>query len=299
VLAPLAGDPVAEAWCATFDAESGQTWAAKRTAPLGDSTFETRGDALHIEIAGCRFRLGADGGEGQGEIRGGRFDLRWRKELAALADPVCMFPTRRMVDGPFPRSKLLTPLPVLRFDGGFDTPTAVGAEVTGWTGMQGHNWGREHAFEYAWGQCVFTGGDEASAPIAMMEGFSGRIRLGPITTPLISALIVRKGERTYRFDRLFDVWNQRVALGDLRWTARFRGRAGTASLSMEADAAQVVCLGYPNPDGALAYCLNSKLARTVLQVSPRSERAFECTSEHGGALEFLRRTADPRFPDPV
>ncbi len=37
--------------------------------------------------------------------------------------------------------------------------------------MQGHNWGREHAFEYAWGQCLFPATE--LAPESMLEGFYG------------------------------------------------------------------------------------------------------------------------------
>ena len=38
-------------------------------------------------------------------------------------------------------------------------------DLTAWDGMQGHNWGREHAFEYAWGQCFFPAGDGAPEAI--------------------------------------------------------------------------------------------------------------------------------------
>jgi hypothetical protein len=34
-------------------------------------------------------------------------------------------------------------------------------------------------------------------------------------------------------------------------------------------------------------------------VNPVNEEAFECASEHGGALEFLVNAPDPRFPDVV
>ena len=159
--------------------------------------------------------------------------------------------------------------------------------------MQGHNWGKQHALEYAWGQVLFTG--RQGGVVAMAEAFSGKIKLGPVVTPYLSALVVRHGDKIYRFDRLVDLWRQRVVVDDMHWTATFRGRGGTAMLSMRAKPGQMVCLGYHNPDDQLSYCLNSKIARAELRVNPVNEEGFRCVSANGGALEFLRRTPDPRF----
>lgn len=297
ILRPLQGETVAEVWCATFDAE-GETWAARETVPLAQARFG--GDPLVIRVGECRFELGRHGGSATGEIGTGdaarTWDLRWTIPDGRLFEPLCLYPTRAMVDGFFPKSKLLSPAPAMRFEGHM-TWAGRRVEVDGWYGMQGHNWGKEHAYRYAWAQCLFLDGEDR--PHCMAEGFSGKIKLGGVLTPWISALVVRRGRRAYRFDHVFDLWRQRVAIGDLRWSVRLRGRDGGATLSMVAKPDQVACLGYKNPDGALSYCLNSKLARTELRVDPSGEDSFECVSEHGGALEFLQREVDPRFADPV
>jgi len=133
----------------------------------------------------------------------------------------------------------------------------------------------------------------------MAEGFSGRVRIAGLTSPVFSALVVRRGEQVFRFDGVFDRWRQRSGREDLSWSLRIRGRAGDAMIRMTAEPSQVVCLGYRNPSGSLAYCLNTKLARVVLRVNPVNEAGFECSSLHGGALEFLQPTPDPRLPDVV
>jgi hypothetical protein len=278
---------VAEAWCALFD--GARTWAGKTTIPLAEAAF---GEV--IRVGPCQVSVGPDG-SAAGAIEDVRWDIRWTAR-PTLGAPMIPYPSRRFVDGAFPKTKLLTPVPVARFSG---TVTWDGATipVDGWTGMQGHNWGREHPLEYAWGQCVFP--DAAGEPHCVVEGFTGRIKVAGLRTPLVSSLVVRRGEREYRFDRLFDLWNQRPTLSDLTWTARLRGADGEALLTMTADPARTVCLGYQNPDGSLAYCVNSKLARVSLRVNPTNEAGFECRSAHGGALEFLGRTADPRFPHVV
>ena len=87
IWAPIDGEAVAEAWCITFD-RAGATWAAKTTAPFADSRFSE--DALDIEIAGCRFRFGLDGGEASGRMKDGerRWDVRWTSVGGVLGSPV-------------------------------------------------------------------------------------------------------------------------------------------------------------------------------------------------------------------
>jgi hypothetical protein len=287
ILAPDQGPAVAEAWCCTFGPEG--RWGHRVTAPIDRASLT---DTLAVE--GCRMTL--DSGA-EGALGDRRWSLRWEPAGPSLAEPLCMMPTERMLEWPLPKSKLLTPAPVLRFSGSL----RIGDEeldLDGWTGMQGHNWGKEHARSYAWGQCVFV--DDEGSPFCMVEGFSGRIRLAGRTTPLISAMVVRRGGREYRFVRLVDLWNQKPHLDRFtRWRLLMRGPDGEAELCMEADPAEMICLGYGNPDGHLSYCLNSKLARTTLRVNPSDGDAFTCRSEHGGALEFLRRDPDPRFDEVV
>jgi hypothetical protein len=299
VLRPRSGrDEVAEAWCALFDGGSQRTWAAKATVPLGAAAFGSS-DSLDATVGECRMRSGLGGGSASGALRDSRSSVTWDLAFASvpdLSEPLCPYPSRRLVDGRFPKFKLLTPIPVMKATGTVRWDDAVW-DLSGWIGMHGHNWGREHGREYAWGQCVFT--DRNGDPSVWAEGFSGRVRMAGVTTPFVSGLVVRRGGETWRFDRLVDLWNQSARVDDMSWTLRIRGTDGDAVLSMRADPALVACLGYRDPDGSLAYCQNSKLAEVVLRVNPAGREGFEVRSRHGGALEFLRRTPDPRFPNPV
>ncbi len=294
VFQPLAGAPKAELWGIVFDGERSRVWAHKQSVPY--STAHFGGPGRRLEVAGARFCLD-HGGESVGELAQAdgdalAWDLRWRAAGGPLGDPLCLLPLRAMVDGPFPRSKLLTPFPLLKVQGSVRV-WGEEIEVSDWIGMQGHNWGREHAWEYAWGQCHFTDGNQD--PFCSVEGFSGRIRIAGLVTPLLSGMVVRRGDREYRFDRIFDTWRQRARIDDLSWTLHMRGSGGEAWLEMKADADEMVCLGYQNPDGRLSHCLNSKLARVRLRVNPVNDEGFSCTSAHGGAFELLRNEPDPRF----
>ncbi len=298
LLAPRSGPPVAEAWGVWFDGETGRTLAHRETRPLSQGMFPAA-DSGRIDVAGCTFSLSPTG-SAAGELKGSRGSLSWRlgwtREPTAVGEPLSLYPNRLLLEGPFPRSKLLTPLPALRFSGSVEAFGET-VDVASWVGMQGHNWGREHPWEYAWGQCLFPG---ASGELeAMVEGFTGRLRLAGRTTPAMSALVIRRGARTYRFDRIFDLWRQRAELSERRWLLSLRGADGAAELTMDAGSQPIACLGYRNPDGRLSYCLNTKLARVRLWMKPAGEGPFEYESAHGGALEFLRNTPDPRLADVV
>lgn len=296
VLKPLEGTAVAEAWCCTFDPEG--TFGVRQTVPIDEARFA--GEPLDIEVAGCRFTLGRDGGKAQGALSGpagsARWDLSWMAFGGRIAEPMCFMPTRRMIEGPFPQNKTLTPSPALRLDGRYEQNGAL-IPVRGWTGMQGHNWGPRYAYRYAWGQCWFPGED--GDPATMVEAISAKLKLGRVTTQWLPALVVRRGGARYRFNRTVDVWAQELTIGDLAWRIGLRSGAGEVELSMDADLRRTACLGYRNPDGVLSYCLNSKTGRARLRVQPRDGAPFTVYSEHGAALEFVSLTPDSRFGTPI
>ncbi len=300
ILAPHAGEPLAETWFIWFDGEKKRTFARKETVPLREAVvLRSEGDAVELSIARTRVVLGASGSaSGQMEDPAGdaSWSLDFRADPSPVGGPLVMLPWRFLREGPFPRSKLLTPFPALQFTGRLSVLGETIA-IDRWPGMQGHNWGREHAFEYAWGQCLFPA--TGAGPEAMVEGFSARVKLRSTVSPRMSALVVRRGAETYRFDRIFDFWRQRATIDRWRWTATLTGSDGSASLTMDAGDMPIACLGYRNPDGHLSYCFNTKLAAVWLQVEPRSGARFQLESAHGGALELLRHEPDPRIKEIV
>jgi hypothetical protein len=299
ILSPLTGPPMAEAWFVLFDGEQRTTFAHRETTPYERAAFHEVSGGVGIEVGPTRLRLGPSGRAAGAMQRGARragWDLGWRSDASTVGDRLSIYPWKLLRVGPFPRSKLLTPFPSLHFTGCIEID---GTEilVDGWTGMQGHNWGKEHAFEYAWGQCLFPA--EGGEPEAMVEGFSGRVRVLGRTTPRMSAMVVRRGAHTYRFDSVLEFWRQEASVGRRSWTVRLAGDDGAASLTMDAGDMPIACLGYRNPDGHLSYCLNTKLARVWLEVTPRREAPFARSSRFGGALEFLRHEPDPDLAEVI
>ncbi|MCC7386378.1 MAG: hypothetical protein IT384_31340 [Deltaproteobacteria bacterium] len=296
VLHALDGRRLNESWCIFFDAEHDRVFAHRVSTPdTGGFAVASAGARLQLEAPSATWRLG-DEGQARGSLEGpegpARWDLSWRRAPGTLGDPLSIYPSRILLEGPFPKSKLLTPWPSLSFDGRLEVFGETVA-LDGWQGMLGHNWGREHAFEYAWGQCAFLG--PSRQPEAWLEGFSGRVKIGPATTPRLSALVLQRGGETFRFDRIFDPWNQQARIAPRRWSLALESAHARAELEMDASDRPMVCLGYRNPDGRLAYCTNSKLAKVRLRVEPRRGPSFDLESAHGGALEILTREAPDGF----
>ena len=287
ILGRTSGTAVAEVWCSLFDACRAR--GGKATVPIEHASFSPGGTRIHI--SDCEFELGAEG-RAVGHLPDRRFawDLRWKALPSSLGAPLCPLPSRRLLDARFPKNKLLTPHPVLHFEGTV-TWGDEAWQVHDWLGMQGHNWGQGHSPEYAWGQCVFS--DARGEPFAMVEAASGRLRLGPVVSPVLALMVIRHDEQELRFDRLVDLWNREALIASPTWTLRMQGPDGEAVLSMRARPERMVCLGYEDPGGHLSYCLNSKLAEVTLRVNPVNRHAFVCRSAHGGALEFLQGTPVP------
>ncbi|MFJ4653563.1 hypothetical protein ACIP5Y_20040 [Nocardia sp. NPDC088792] len=291
VLTGRDGTAVAQAWCSVFDGKRVHAWC--RDVPLADAAFDLGAVApdtveQELSIGPLRMMLHGSGGRTRGTLRDETSIVDWDlafEKVPGSGEPLCMLPTARLLDAPVPNNKLVSPFPVAAFSGRLEWD-GESWDLDGWHGMQGHNWGSEHSPEYAWGQAIFTDTGDG-APFAVMEGASGRTRIGGRVSPLISMLVVRRGDDEYRFDRIVDLWRQRPRLAFPEWTLRMRGRDGSATVHMVADPAQMVCLAYRNPARATSYCLNSKTAAVSVHVAPVNGNAFELRSAHGGALEFL------------
>ena len=268
-------DAVAESWAVAFE-RGKRAAASKTTVPLAQASFSR--DKLDITMPGFELTRG----RAQGEVG----DVGFTLALSDDGAPIVHFPHPRMYSGPFPSSKLTSPMPNLRAHGEVRTPRGTW-KVDGWHGLLGHNWGRGHAFAYAWGHCNVWNEEEAADLV--FEGTSARVRVGPALLPTTTLLIGRTGGETHALTRLRRLVRNQGAMTFRRWT--FSGSGPTISLhgEMWAETDDMVGLHYENPDGAMTYCLNSKLASARLEISIRG-RAWVATSR-AAALEI--GTRDP------
>jgi hypothetical protein len=263
-------------------------WAVAFDAARSNVAVRRRYDVLQVEHKSDPFSVTApdfllEAGRVSGSVASAGHAVRFDLRHTARSWPHRPYPFDRMYDGPFPRFKILTPYPDELFTGS----VVVDGElwpVLDWPGMQGHNWGRAHAERYAWAQCSSFEG----APGTWFEGFSARIRLGPVTTPFVTFVTLRHEGRTYSPMTPVALFAP-VDVEHARWRFRAPGCGFTLSGELTATVDHMVGLIYENPAGDTASCLNSKLARCRVRLERSGQPPLELTAEHTAALEVLVR----------
>lgn len=286
IFAPL-GRPdlaVAEVWAIAFDRRQGSAAkiaAAKSTRPLVDARLSS--EPFRIVSAGSTLETG----HARGEIGGGPHTLKWDLAFEPRGPSFHPFPSERMYNAPLPKSKLLTPYPDTRFDG----EMIVDGErwdVSGWAGMQGHNWGRQNAERYAWVHC--NQWEDAPAG-TWFEGFSGRVRIGPVLVPWLSVAAIQLEDQMFRFDGARAMTSRKIEFGYYRWHFEVEHRGAKLEGTFEAAPSDLAGLRYENPDASITYCLNSKLATGTLRLTCPGRPALDLRTR-AAALELA--TKDPR-----
>jgi Tocopherol cyclase len=283
---------IAEAWAIAFRAGSGHV-AVKTSVPFADARFDRR--RLDIDVSGVTLRVSpsAAGGPAAGEARG-RIESGGRSIELALAfesrqAPLVHFPHAWMYEAPFPSSKLVSPLPDVRVSG---TAVVSGERwnLDGWPGMVGHNWGRRNAHLYAWGHCnAWEGGEDV-----VLEGFSARAHVGPsrlgVLTPVTTLLCIRHRGVRYDLNAVGDLLKSSGRITPRRW--RFRGANDLVRVRGElwGTTEDFVGLHYPNPDGTMTYCLNTKIGSAAIELTERGRSPIALRSR-AAALEI--GTSDP------
>jgi len=267
-------EPVAELWAIVWAAPGQAPVVVKEVLPF--SSFSTHAELLHVAGNGCLLTPT----EALGSCRGLGHRVSWSLHLASLQPPLCHFPYGALYRLGFPRKKIVTPAPELLLDG---VIRVDGREIVvqGWKGLRGHNWGSEHALRYAYGNALAGDGPDR----VLVDAFSASIRLGPFASPLLSAAVLREGEREVPFNVPRTWWNRRVTVAFPQWQATFQAHGVRLQSTWSLDPADAAGLHYLHPDGTLSYCANSKYARARFVITEgEHERVVETDSAE---LEFL------------
>jgi hypothetical protein len=268
---------VAEAWAVAFDDGAGRGHhhvAVKTQVPIATARFARD----RLDVAVDETTLTQE--RARGRVSSGGRTIAWDLALQSSGPPLLHFPKPWMYEGPLPSSKLVSPMVDARVTGTID----VGDErweASAWPALVGHNWGRGHAHLYAWGHCnAWT--DDAET---VFEGLSAKIKLGPVTTPMATLLFVRHRGVRYDLNALSQLVKNRGEVSLRRWRFRGDGRLVRIEGEMWADTDDFVGLFYPNPDGTMTHCLNSKLAHARVEITLRGRTPMVLASERA-ALEI-------------
>ncbi|MBS2017186.1 MAG: hypothetical protein JST00_30155 [Deltaproteobacteria bacterium] len=275
--------PVAETWAIAFDRDRGHV-ATKTTVPLDAARFAK--GTLDVEVDGCELSLG----RARGAIETGHRRIAWDLRVGAeRSAPILHLPSLTLYDDVFPGTKLLTPLADGRVAGDVTVDHGDGGpvetwSVSEWPAMIGHNWGRAHARLYAWVHC--NAWDDAEDLV--LEAASARIRMGPVLSPMATGVYVRYRGKRWDLNARELFGKNRGSISLRRWEATAKGRGIEVHADLAAETDDFVGLHYPNPSGAMTYCLNTKLARARLELKLPGEPPLVATSR-AAALEIGTR----------
>lgn len=278
IRAPLGEPPVAEAWAIAFDRRGGHV-AVKEIVPYPEASFSH--ERLDCRVAGSTFEPTRT----KGSLGCGGRSIAWDLDFAGTLAPFVPLP-ERAYDPRVPTSKAVTPHPDLKFTGSY-TVNGERVDVTGWAGMQGHNWGRRHAFFYGWGHCnVWDDADEL-----VLEGMTAQVKVGPLKTPRITLVAVLHRGVRYEFTTARAILAARGAMTHRSWIFHAENDLATVTGKLFADTEDFVGLRYDNPSGPPTFCLNSKIARGDLRFEVKG-RAPLVAHTHAAALEIGTMATD-------
>lgn len=263
-----------------YDRERNHTRGVYSRQPLAGERFaRTVGQARDWEHVALEVPNGSLVEIGRQHLRGrlvgeGGF-ADWDLQLHREGVQLMHFPHAWMYHAPWPRKKLVTRECHMGFKG---TVRVGDMSCTGlWHGMNGHNWGGEHAHAYAYANCAAFQEDDD----AYFDGFSARVAMarGHWVSPWLSMASLYRGGQWMRFNALRDAMRaQPGRVDDFHWQVAF-GNA-THRLDVVADGASPdrlpwVAVHYEHPDRKRSVVKNTKFARLQLRLTRRSDAALE------------------------
>lgn len=285
VLVPQKGSPltqpVGEVWAIWFDRHNpSQIQAWKESFAL--DTCQIHGSPLRIQMGHNQLHEQAS----QGTLHNARGSIRWDVRWDRGAEALSHFPHGWMYGAPLPKSKLTAPYPSSHFTGWVEL-NGERIEMDQCPGTMGHNWGQEHAWHYAWGHCNAFEGQGSDT---WFEGASSRLRWGRWITPYLSLAHLHVDGRRYAFNRLRHIASGAVTCAQTEWHFRMESDQFALIGHLVAPPDRFICLHYDNPNGALGYCLNSKLADAELELQDRQgHTVLRLRCAGAAALEVLVR----------
>ena len=159
-------EPTGAVWVTWFDEDG------VRAGKLDDQPLSAGPDRLTCGPAA----QGPDGSRGAIGLDGLSAD--WDLSFSSRAEPLEHLSPAFLYGAPLPRTKATSPAPDLGVTGTLVVDGAA-VDLTGWTGMVGHNWGSEHAARWVWLRVCGLGADGAG----WLDAVLGRVQVGPGLLP--------------------------------------------------------------------------------------------------------------------
>lgn len=271
--------PVGSLWATLFDEDGPH---AAKVTPGPEQLGSGGGDWLRLGGS----RIGADGCAGTiPEL------ASWALTFDGDEPPFPYLPSAWMYTAKLPRTKALSLRPAIRVSG---TVTVRGrtAELDGWPGMIGHNWGAEHAERWIW----MHGAAFEEQPGAWLDATIGRLKLGPWTTPWVANGCLSLDGVRHRLGGLGKTREVQVDEAPERATFTLPGDGIVVHGSVSAPREDVVGWVYSDPVGPQHHTAHCAIADMTLTVMRPDEAPLTLHVPGGATYELGMREHDHGIP---
>jgi hypothetical protein len=266
--------PKGSVWCTVWDGE--RPYAVKQSLP--DPGTSVPWIAIGESSLGPR--------EAHGRAEAGERSARWELAYEDGAGAVQHLPMHWLYRSPIPRTKTATLVSDARFRGEIEFDSRR-ADLGGWRGMAGHNWGTEHAERWIW----LHGIAFADAPDVWLDCVLGRLRIGGRLTPWIANGLLCLGDQRVRLGGV-----ARSRATSVRERATGAGLSlpsaeGNVEVAVSSPDHQTVAWVYADPAGGEHHALHCSVAAMEIRVGSRV-----LATDHGCAYELGVRETDHGVP---
>jgi hypothetical protein len=286
---PGKGETYCELWGIFFDAaDPSKNFAVKERFPIARLSYDR--DRFRVSIADAElFQNSAHARIADPATNNA---LAWDLRFDSSSPSFHHFPSEKMYELSFPKTKVLSPHEQGRFSGKVTANGRVIAFADA-PGQQTHIWGTRHALRWSWGHCNSFQED----PDAVWEGLDSQIKLGPVASPHLKLFYLRWQGRDHLFNSPSQLFLNRSRWELGRWSFAARNRELRIKGEVSCRDEEMVAVTYTDPDGEKLWCHNSKVAAIRLDLfGPDGRRLGALASDHGCAAEFVDRRTYARVP---
>jgi hypothetical protein len=206
----------------------------------------------------------------------------WDVTFAPRTGPLEHLAPAVLYRAPLPRTKATSPVPDLDANGTL-TVDGEAIDLSGWTGMLGHNWGTEHAARWIWLRAAGLGANGQGEGDGWLDAILARVRLGPVLAPWTGFGTLFLDGKRHRLGGL-PGRGTKVALRPDGADITLAGRGATVITRATVAPASTVGWAYSDPSGRRHEVVNSSVATMSLAVVGRG-RHLELTPVRRGVLE--------------
>jgi hypothetical protein len=214
----------------------------------------------------------------RGSVESDRLSVRWDLAFAPRTTGLEHLHSAVLYRAPLPRTKATSPVPDLDVEGTLFVDNQP-VDLTGWTGMLGHNWGTEHAARWIWLRASGLGDDGTG----WLDAVLGRVRVGPVLAPWTAFGALELDGTRHHLGGLL-ARGTSVALSDNGATIGLTGSVVSVRVRADVSLAATVGWEYSDPGGHRHEVVNSSVADVSLVVDRgKSRDSFHPTRR--GVLE--------------